>query len=74
MRGQVLRLEPGTKTATVKHEEIVGWMGAMTMDYSVKDQTEFAKLHDGDNITATVFAQEDNYWIGRITATPAEKK
>jgi Cu/Ag efflux protein CusF len=41
-------------------------MEAMTMDYPVKDANEFATLHVGDHITATVFAQDLNYWVGEI--------
>jgi Cu/Ag efflux protein CusF len=41
-------------------------MEAMTMDYPVKDQVEFDALHAGDRITATVFVQGLNFWIGEI--------
>jgi Cu/Ag efflux protein CusF len=41
-------------------------MEAMTMEYQVKDQSEFGTLHVGDHITATVFVQGLNFWIGEI--------
>lgn len=66
MRGDVLTLDPDHQTATIRHEEIKGWMGAMTMEYQVKEKPEFAKLHAGDHITATVYVQGDDYWIGQI--------
>jgi len=37
-------------------------MEAMTMEYPIKDESELAKLHVGDHITATVFVQDLNYW------------
>ena len=73
MRGEVLQLDETQQLATVKHEEIKGWMGAMTMEYPVKDKAEFARLHKGEKFDATVFVQADKYWVGRIrpiTGTP----
>lgn len=64
--GEVIRLDVVHRVATIKHQAIKGWMEAMTMEYPVRDKTEFAKLHIGDRITATVFVQDMDYWIGRI--------
>ena len=36
------------------------------MEYPVKDASEFATLHVGDHITATVYVQDLNYEIGEI--------
>ncbi len=47
-------------------QKIEGWMDAMTMDYPVKDQAGFDTLHVGDHITATVYVQDLNYWLGEI--------
>jgi protein SCO1/2 len=66
MHGQVISLDPDNRIATIKHEEIKGWMGAMTMEYPVSEKPEFAKIHSGDRITATVYVQGDFYWIGQI--------
>jgi Cu/Ag efflux protein CusF len=41
-------------------------MEAMTMEYPVREKAEFAKLHVGDRITATVFVQDLDYWVGHI--------
>ena len=66
LTGDVLRVDANTQMATVKGDRIEGWMEAMTMDYPVKDKTEFAKLHAGDRITATVFVTDSGYRIGEI--------
>ena len=66
MRGEVLKLDPANQLATIKHEEIKGWMGAMTMDYAVRDKPEFAKLRNGAHFTATVYVQGDDFWVGKI--------
>jgi len=64
--GEVLRLDVVHRVATIKHQAIKGWMEAMTMEYPVREKAEFAKLHVGDRITATVFVQDMDYWVGRI--------
>jgi Cu/Ag efflux protein CusF len=74
MRGSVLRLDPQGQIATIKNEKIEGWMESMTMDFPVKDQADFAKLHPGDTIRATVFVQGLEYWVGKVqgdNAAPA---
>jgi len=41
-------------------------MDAMAMDYPVKDKKEFDALKEKEHITATVFVQGLNFWIGEI--------
>ena len=64
--GVVVSLDPKAHVAKINGQKIEGWMDAMTMEYPVKDQSEFDKLHAGDHITATVFVQDLNFWIGDI--------
>src|SRR5580698_58400 len=66
MRGEVMSLDAGGHVATIKHEEIKGFMGAMTMGYQVKAPAEFSKLSVGEPITATVYQTSDDMWIGNI--------
>ena len=66
LRGEIIRLDPQARAATIKHEKIDGWMEAMTMDFPVKDEAEFQKLKAGDHITATVFVTGMEYHIGNI--------
>ena len=77
LHGEVLRLDPQGKIAAIKHEKIGDWMEAMTMEYPVKEQPEFDKLHVGDKIDATVYVQGNSYWVGEIQedagAAPASK-
>jgi len=66
MRGEVLRLKPEMRVAVVKHENIEGWMEAMTMDFPVPSPEEFAKLKEGMKITATVEMNDLHYWLTNI--------
>jgi Cu/Ag efflux protein CusF len=52
--------------ARIKHQKVEGWMEAMTMEFPVRDETEFHALHTGDQIEATVFVQDTDFWIGEI--------
>jgi len=66
MRGEVMGVDVSGHTATIKHEDIPGFMGAMTMGYPVKDPAELAKLKTGEQITATVYQQGDEFWLGNF--------
>jgi len=69
MHGEVLRLDAPAKIAAIKAGKIGDWMEAMTMEYPVKEQPEFDKLHIGDKIDATVYVQGNSYWIGGVQAS-----
>ncbi len=68
MHGVVLRLDAEALTATVKHDEIKGFMGAMTMEYSIRDKDQFAQIKPGEWINATVIAKGKGkeYWMDNI--------
>lgn len=67
LHGVVVRLDQQEHTATIKHEEIKGWMEAMTMEFPVPSKEEFARLSRGQTIRATVFVRDLDYHIGEIT-------
>src|SRR6266700_2028331 len=71
MRGEVVRLDPAGQLATVKHDKIEGWMGAMTMEYPIKDKQEFTKLKVGEKIQAKILVQGTDYWIATVNEEPA---
>ena len=54
LQGQVISLDPARKLAVVKHEEIQGFMPAMTMPYEVEDVKLLDGLAPGDLINATL--------------------
>ncbi len=66
LHGQIVQVDAKAHAALIKHQKIEGWMEAMTMEFPVKDEREFQALHAGDQITATVFVQDTDYWIGEI--------
>ena len=72
LRGKVIELRPGeTNAAVIDHEEIVGFMDAMTMTFPVKDPAEFAKLHENDYINADVVSSDDEFYLENIEVVEA---
>jgi protein SCO1 len=70
LKGEVLEKNPATNEITVKHGDIPGFMPAMTMSYSVKDQNGFQQVEPGDDITADVItANNGEYWLENVRIT-----
>ena len=67
LRGQVISVSPNRQEITVKHEEIEGFMAAMTMPYRVSEATLLDGVAPGDLITATLVVVSGDGRLTRIT-------
>lgn len=67
LQGQILSVEPDHLQANIKHEDIPGFMMAMTMPYKVRDAKEFAPLKPGDLITATLVVVSNDAYLTGVT-------
>ncbi|HUK15055.1 MAG TPA: copper-binding protein [Bryobacteraceae bacterium] len=67
MEGTVKALDPTAKTATIDAGKIDDWMEAMTMEYAVRPDSEFAKLKVGDRIKATVVVEDVKYYVTDVS-------
>ena len=63
MQGEIKALDSNAKTATIAAGKVGDWMEAMTMEYPVKPDAEFQKLHVGDHIEATVVVVDPSYYV-----------
>jgi protein SCO1/2 len=54
LQGQVLAVTPNHQQATINHEEIKGFMAAMTMPYTVHDPAQLEGIAPGDLVNATL--------------------
>jgi Cu/Ag efflux protein CusF len=70
MQGEIRSLDPSSKSATISAGKIAGWMDAMTMQYPVKPDAEFQKLHVGDHIQATVVVNDLKFYVTGVTVVP----
>lgn len=67
LQGQILAVKAGTRELLVKHEDIPGFMPAMTMAYAVKDPALLTDRQPGDLITATLMVSPELAWLSSIT-------
>jgi Cu/Ag efflux protein CusF len=70
LKGEVLGMNPVNQTVLLRHEEIKGWMEAMTMEFPVKQKSDFEKFKPKQKITAKVNVQGDEFWISDIVWLP----
>ena len=69
LTGQILVVKPETNEVLVKHEDIPGFMPAMTMPYTVKDPAILKDRAAGDLITATLVVATEGPHLSVITKT-----
>ena len=66
LNGKVVSIDKAGKSVTVDHQEIPGFMGAMTMPYPVKDEHLLDNLSAGDQVKAQVVADSKSVWLENI--------
>lgn len=69
LQGQVLAVKADTNEILIKHDDIPGFMPAMTMPYVVKDAALLKDRAPGDLITATLMVAPGSAWLSAITKT-----
>jgi protein SCO1/2 len=66
VRGQVLGVRPEIREIRLAHEEIPGYMPAMSMSFGVKDVSLLTGLQRGDLVRATMVVTETDAWLSAI--------
>src|SRR4030095_11964575 len=69
LQGQILDVKPDSNEVLVKHEDIPGFMPAMTMPYKVEDAKLLAGKDRGDLIPATLVVGETEAHLSKIDKT-----
>jgi protein SCO1/2 len=71
LHGKIVEVDAKNGGLVINHQAIPGFMGAMTMEYKVKDPNVLTELHTGDHITATVLSSpsEDSILLDEIVIT-----
>lgn len=75
-KGKVVAVEPDKHSVTVSHEDVKGYMPAMTMPFTVHNEADLQFLAPGDEITATLVVDGsqsslEGLIITRQSANPA---
>ena len=63
LHGQVYEVAADRKQAVINHEEIKGFMAAMTMPYKVKDTQVLADITAGDMVDATLVVASNEAYL-----------
>jgi len=66
LKGKVVAVDRAKKKATIKHEEIPGYMDAMTMDFPIREDWVWEDLTAGADIFAELVVDVDGYWLEKI--------
>lgn len=69
LRGQILGVDQERREVLVNHEDIKGFMPAMTMPYKVNDPGLLEGKKPGDLFTATLVVEEVNAYLSTLTTT-----
>lgn len=79
VRGVVRSLKPDENEVVIRHEEIAGYMVAMTMPFTVRERKDLDGLQSGDSVEFRLRVTEKDAWIDQIRVvsrppktTPAE--
>ncbi len=71
LRGKVIAVDKAKKKATISHEEIPGYMDAMTMDFPVKDDFVLNDLPKDADVRADLVVDRDTFWLENFAITAA---
>jgi protein SCO1/2 len=63
LKGKVVAVDRAKGEVTVDHEEIAGYMPAMTMPYSLRDADALKFVGVGDRVQATLVVGDGDYWL-----------
>lgn len=73
VRGVVKSLKPEQREVVIQHEEIPGYMMAMTMPFAVRDPKELSGIHPKDAVEFRMRVTEKDAWIDQIRVTTPAK-
>src|SRR5687767_3107543 len=69
LKGKVISVDRANKKAKIDHEEIPGYMPAMTMDFPIRENWVWDDLAPGSEIRAQLVvdnAAKEPYWLEKI--------
>jgi len=72
LHGQILAVRPDRSEVVIRHEDIPGFMQAMTMPFSVEDAGLLEGRTPGDLVTATLVVGETSAHLSSLTTTGHE--
>ena len=72
LHGKVETIDAPSKSLTVNHGKVEGWMDGMTMKYKVENADVFPQVKIGDTIEATVY--DGDYVLYKVHVVKGDEK
>jgi len=69
IKGKVVSVDKRGSTVSIAHEEIPGYMDAMTMPFDLKDRRLLDQLGEGDRVQATLVVAGLRSWLEELVVT-----
>ena len=66
LKGKIVSVDKAAKKAEIAHEEIPGFMAAMTMKFAIKDDWVWDELAPGADIQADLVVDKGDYWLEKL--------
>jgi len=63
INGKVVAVDKKDRTATIEHEDIVGYMPAMTMPFRIKNDADLEMMKPGDRVTGSLVVNDTSTWV-----------
>jgi protein SCO1/2 len=71
LTGKVVSVDQAKRKAKIEHDEIKGYMPAMTMDFQIKQDWVLRELKPGHQVGAELVVDKDDYWLENVTISAA---
>jgi protein SCO1/2 len=72
LKGKVVSVDKAQRQATIAHEQIKGFMDAMTMPFNIGEDWALSALAPGQIVEATLVVQGDRSWLEGIRISQRE--
>jgi len=63
IKGKVVAVDTNDRTITIAHDDIVGYMPAMTMPFKIKNEADLQMVKPGDQVTGTLVVDDSSSWV-----------
>src|SRR5438309_4762403 len=63
IKGKIVAVDKNDRAATIEHEDIVGYMPAMTMPFKIKNDADLEMMKPGDQVTGNLVVNDTSSWV-----------
>lgn len=63
IKGKVVAVDTTDHTVTIAHDDIVGYMPAMTMPFKIKNEADLQMVKPGDQVTGALVVDDLSSWV-----------